>query len=207
MPRYARILEGQVNQVVVQVPGRSFPGAVLQGDQLLTMVKQAEIIARWVMEHNVPELAFSENLYRQLKTAYDNCTSMHPPEIIKTRFGETGSDTVTIPNRRGGSFSATITEDGIEVDNLGVQPFLPWQVFWEAVSLMDSNDGEAKFGNAMNARLGEPKLPFNSIEGHIASQVYHRQAGDSVFRRIVPISNILIWAGICQAQRGRLILL
>jgi hypothetical protein len=207
MPTYARILFDQVNEVVVQVPGRSFPGAVLQGDQLLILVNQAEKINRWIMQNHIRELAFSENLYEQLKAAYDNCTSMITNKIIERKFKETGRNTVRIPKRRGGTFNATITESGIEVDNLGAQPFLPWQVFEEAVSLMDMNGGRAKLGKAMSARLGQLDLPFDSIEGHIASRVYERQAGDSVFRRIVPISNILIWAGICRAIRGELTLL
>ena len=207
MPKYAKILSDQVNAVVVQVPGRSFPGAVLQGDQLLGLVRMAKRISRWVTQNGIRELAFSETLYRELQTAYDNCTGMMTTEIIKRKFSETGSNTINIPKQRGGSFKATITENGIEVNNLGAQPFLPWRVFEEAVTLMDMNGGKASLGKAMSARLGQPDLPFDSIEGHIASQVYERKAEDWVFRRIVPVSNILIWAGICKAARGGLILL
>ncbi len=49
----ARILSNRGNQVVVQVPGHSFHGAVvLQEDQLLILKNQAEMITRWVREHN-----------------------------------------------------------------------------------------------------------------------------------------------------------
>jgi hypothetical protein len=52
-------------------------------------------------------------------------------DLIKKRFAETGN-TVQIPMAKGGrTFSARISVDGIYVDNLGAQPFLPWAVFTE----------------------------------------------------------------------------
>jgi len=104
------------------------------------------------------------------------------------------------------TFSAECIENGINVDNLGKQPFLPWVVFAEAVSLLVRNGGRALRGDAMNARLGDEKLPFNSVEGHIAHVVYGQKKGDSVFRRITPVSCILIWAGICEHAPGELLL-
>jgi hypothetical protein len=44
-----------------------------------------------------------------------------------------------------------------------------------------------------SAKLGESNLPIDSIEGHIANVIYGKKLGDSVFRRITPISCILIW--------------
>ena len=111
-----------------------------------------------------------------------------------------------IPLQRGGHFIAILIERGIEVDNLGNQPFLPWCVFQEAVCVMIRNQGIAIRGNAMNARLGDEGLPLDSVEGHIASVVYGKQIGDSVFRRITPIACILVWAGICRSAPGKLIL-
>ena len=46
----------------------------------------------------------------------------------------------------------------------------------------------------------------NSIEGYIAKEVYDKSIGDSVFRRITSIVNILISVGICENGRGKLIL-
>ncbi|MEG1312577.1 MAG: hypothetical protein RSD47_11315, partial [Romboutsia sp.] len=66
--------------------------------------------------------------------------------------------------------------------------------------------GTALKGDAMGFKLGEGKLPTNSIEGYIAKEVYDKSIGDSVFRRITPIVNILIWVGICENGRGKLIL-
>ena len=62
-------------------------------------------------------------------------------------------------------------------------------------------------GNAMNARVGDEDLSLHSIEGHIAHVVYGKQIGVTVFRRITPIAGILVWAGVCEAKPGELILL
>lgn len=59
----------------------------------------------------------------------------------------------------------------------------------------------------MNYKLGETGLPIDSVEGRIAFKVYGKQLGQSVFRRITPIACILIWAGLCVNQSGKLILL
>lgn len=46
----------------------------------------------------------------------------------------------------------------------------------------------------MNSKLGEKRLPLNSVEGHVAHKVYGSKEGYYVFRRITPITCILIWA-------------
>jgi hypothetical protein len=112
----------------------------------------------------------------------------------------------SIPLLRGGTFKARMIKDGIMVDNLSSQPFLPWRVFQEAVELMGRQSGRAKRGNAMNYRLGEVGLPLDSIEGHIAHVMYSKKPGEWVFRRVTPIAAILIWAGICRAEPGVLVL-
>ena len=125
-------------------------------------------------------------------------------EIIKNKLTE-ASGSARIPMQRG-SFQATLLNDGIEVTNLSTQPFLAWKVFEEAIWLLQKNGGSAMRGDAMSARLGDPKLPFNSVEGHIANVVYKKQKGDTVFRRISPIAAILVWAGLCEPRRGILLL-
>jgi hypothetical protein len=125
--------------------------------------------------------------------------------MIKNRFVETGNP-AQIPLLRGdSSFKAEVSTDGIYVDNLGNQPFLPWSVFIEAVSVLKANGGRARRGNAYS-KLGEKDLPLNSIEGHIAHIVYKNKIGDSVFRRITPIACILIWAKLCRHKPGELLL-
>lgn len=127
-------------------------------------------------------------------------------ETIKQKFAESGSP-ARIPLLKGGSFVAEIAQKGVSVDNLGTQPFLPWAVFQEAVYLLIRNGGRAMRGDAMGARLGEPDLPLDSVEGHVASAVYGKKPKEAVFRRITPIACILIWAGICKARPGELMLL
>jgi hypothetical protein len=126
--------------------------------------------------------------------------------MIKQKFAAAGH-AVQIPLLKGGHFTAEMRGQGIEVDNLGNQPLLPWAVFEEAVSLLVRNGGRAKRGDAMGPRLGEEGLPEDSVEGHIASEVYNRRPGDTVFRRITPVACVLIWAGICTAEPGELVLL
>lgn len=125
--------------------------------------------------------------------------------VIRRKFQQHGSP-AKIPMQTRGSFTAKLTPDGIMVDNLGKQPFLPWIVFQEAICVLIRNGGRVSRGNAMNARLGDPDLSLESIEGHIAHVVYGKNVGESVFRRITPIVGILIWAGVCDTAPGELIL-
>jgi hypothetical protein len=126
-------------------------------------------------------------------------------EAIKRKFSETGSPT-EIPLLNGRMFTAELTDGGVIVSNLGAQPFLPWVAFQEAVCILIRQGGRAGRGNAMQYRLGEPGLPVDSVEGHVALVVYGKHMGDAVFRRIAPIAGVLIWAGICQPAPNELIL-
>jgi len=119
-------------------------------------------------------------------------------ETIKHKFAENGGS-ARIPLLKGDSFTATLTKEGIMVDNLRSQPFLPWAVFQEAICLLIRNGGRVERGDAMGSKLGEPGLPLDSIEGHIAQVVYGKRPADSVFRRVTPVACILVWAGICAA--------
>ncbi|MBI4947199.1 MAG: hypothetical protein HY840_12465 [Bacteroidetes bacterium] len=58
----------------------------------------------------------------------------------------------------------------------------------------------------MMYKLGESGLTYKTIEGHIARAVYDRKEGESVFRRITPIAQILTWAGVCKPIKGKLAL-
>ncbi len=126
-------------------------------------------------------------------------------EILKSKFQKSGA-LVRIRLVKGGTFLADMTEKGIRVNNLGSQPFLPWAVFQETVRLLNDHGGRATRGSAMGARLGDKDLPLDSVEGHIAHVVYGKQIGETVFRRVVPVAAILIWAGICEAAPGDLVL-
>lgn len=124
---------------------------------------------------------------------------------IRKKFIEEGSP-AEIPMMNGQTFTAYMVDAGVNTSNLGAQPLLIWASFEEAVLLIANCGGSAQRGNAINFRLGEVGLPFNSIEGHVAHVVYHKQVGESVFRRITPIAAILIWAGICRPIANGLIL-
>lgn len=126
-------------------------------------------------------------------------------EVIKRKFA-TADGPIEIPLQKRGSFKAFMTDEGIVVDNLSTQPLLPWIVFEEVINLIIQKGGRAERGNAMNYRLGEEGLPLDSIEGHIAQAVYGKEPGDSIFRRISPISAILVWAGVCDTNPGELYL-
>jgi len=107
-----------------------------------------------------------------------------------------------IPMQNEDTFSAVMVDGGVIVSNLGNQPFLPWEVFTETVSLLIRRGGSAEKGNVMGHRLGSDELPMDSVEGHAAHAVYGKQKGESVFRRISPIANILVWSGICVNEPG-----
>jgi hypothetical protein len=125
---------------------------------------------------------------------------------IRDKFNKTESP-ATIPLFKGDTFTARLINEGIEVDNLGTQPFLPWSAFQETVCVLIRNGGRAMRGDAMNSRLGDPDLSLDSIEGHVAHVVYGKKIGESVFRRITPIACILVWAGICKHEPHELVLL
>ena len=64
----ASILDSTTNVAVVQLPGRAFPGSVVQGDSLFILLHSAEEISRMASPHNDPELEgcldeLIENLY------------------------------------------------------------------------------------------------------------------------------------------------
>ena len=129
--------------------------------------------------------------------------------IITDKFNERADEnkTVSILLKKGnGQFYIKTCKDGIIVSNLGKQPLLPWAVFTETVFLVKKNSGRAIKGDAMKGKLGDSKLPIDSVEGNIAYKVYEQKLGDSVFRRITPVCYILDWAGICIDERGEILI-
>ena len=134
---------------------------------------------------------------------------MEDPVIsrIKNQFDKKGNP-AKIPLMSGKQFfEARAENDGIYVDNLKNQPFLPWRAFYETVNFLQKNGGKAKKGNATGSRLGDPNLDLNTVEGYIASEVYGCKTGETVFKRITSIASILDWAEICENTRGQLVLL
>jgi hypothetical protein len=126
-------------------------------------------------------------------------------QAIRCVFANYGNHAV-IPLMTVKVFRATLVDGGVEVDNLRGAKLLSWQVFEETLCLLKREGGRALRGNAMAWRLGEPGLPLNSIEGHIARTIYGKHPGDTVFRRISPITAIMVWAGLCKPGKAELIL-
>lgn len=127
-------------------------------------------------------------------------------EKIVTRFQEEKVELVVIPNLAGGVFQAQLrlgTEE-IWVSNLGNSPLLGRNIFETTVSFLRSSGGTTCRGNARGARLGDPGLEINTVEGHVALHCFNYQAGQWVFSRITPITGILLWANVCSAGRGTL---
>lgn len=124
---------------------------------------------------------------------------------IRQKFADVGNPAVITLQRRG-TFNASLVQGGVIVDNLGNLPFLPWVVFDEAVCVIVRNGGRALRGDAMQSRLGSPRLPLDSVEGHVARSVYGKRRGDAVFRRISPIAAILVWTGVCHSIPRELVM-
>lgn len=126
--------------------------------------------------------------------------------MIKEKLIKNGGSSKVKLLKGNSYFSVVLSEQGVLVDNLHKEPLLEWKVFEKTIELLEENGGCAQKGDAMLFKLGEGKLPINSIEGYVAKEVYGKNIGDSVFRRITPIVNILIWVGVCENGRGKLLL-
>lgn len=126
--------------------------------------------------------------------------------VISEKLTRAG-DRADIPyTGKEGTFTIRRAPAGVECSNLSNYPLLTWRVFHDTVALLVRHGGRTLKGDAMSARLGEPPLPLDSVEGHIAATLYGKQVGDSVFRRIVPIAAVLVWAGMCVAETRELAL-
>lgn len=127
-------------------------------------------------------------------------------EWFQQRIGGMSADGKDIP-RRGGVFRAWPVWEkgqltGVKVSNLGkgkTSSVLSMKVFAVTLELLEERGraGRARKGKAMGAKLGEPELALDSVEGRIANKVYDKNAGETVFRRITPVARLLEWTGIC----------
>lgn len=134
---------------------------------------------------------------------------MEDPVIlkIKSQFYKKGNP-AKIPLMSGKQFFEARSEnDGVYVDNLKNQPFLPWKIFSESVNCIKENGGKVKKGNATNSKLGDQNLGLDTLEGYIASKIYGCKIGETVFKRVNSIASILAWAGICENTRGQISLI
>ncbi|MEE4243962.1 MAG: hypothetical protein V2I33_01045 [Kangiellaceae bacterium] len=141
-----------------------------------------------------------------MQLSNDDTIKYNAIKKIKALFGD--GKTFQYENSQN-TVTCELSADGISVDCLGDSPFLPWAVFWQAVDIIIKEGGEAKPGKAIGKgiKLGSDELPANSIEGYVAMTVYGKEEGISVFRRISPITHLLIQSGICEKNGQNLKLL
>ena len=135
----------------------------------------------------------------------NNKAGLNFKKRIKNAFESEGEE-VKIPLQINRTFTAKVTKEGIEVDNLSNYPLLEWEVFDEIEKLFNEKNSPILKGDAMNYKLWESGLPIDSIEGRVAYKVYDKGLEDSVFRRISPIVGILVWTGICEVNEEYLVL-
>lgn len=127
-------------------------------------------------------------------------------KFIEKKFNQAQKSVCDVPTQRSGFFKATLTEAGVMVSCLvkGWYP-LEWKYF-DAVEKLLKEHKSAKRGDAMKGRLGDELLPMDSVEGCMA-YCNNSVSGQTVFRRISPVANLLVWAGVCKHGKGILSLL
>jgi Family of unknown function (DUF6959) len=66
-------LSDEVNAAVIRLPGRQFPGLVLQGDSLKILLNEAQEVARLSRSASVSELADAADNLVELLGRYVRC--------------------------------------------------------------------------------------------------------------------------------------
>lgn len=94
--------------------------------------------------------------------------------------------------------------NGIFASNLPKSRMLSWTAFDKAVELLEKKGGTAPKGLAMKAKLGEPELTLDTVEGYVAFHAFGVKKGESTIRTISALAAILEWAGICENGYGYL---
>ena len=56
MAEFAKLISAATNYAVVQLPGRNFPGVVIQGDSLHSLLEQVSDIQKLTAKHRDQEL-------------------------------------------------------------------------------------------------------------------------------------------------------
>ena len=94
--------------------------------------------------------------------------------------------------------------NGIYASNLPKSRMLSWKAFDKAIELLEKKGGAAPKGLAMKARLGEPELTLDTVEGYVAHYAFGVKKGESTIRTISALAAILEWAGMCENGYGYL---
>lgn len=94
---------------------------------------------------------------------------------------------------------------GLWVDKrvMPLDQFFPTDIFYFVIKqLENSHNKTLPKGNAIKYRIGQSGLSLESIESRVAVKFYKKKEGDSTFRRISVIANILVQSGVCEHGRG-----
>ena len=126
-------------------------------------------------------------------------------KIIREKLESFGGKAL-MPMLRGESVAIWISSTGKGIETSKLPNYiLEWEHFDEIVKEANWLGGRMYRGDAQaqgGKRLGEG-IPYDSMEGFIASELLYEQKGVSVTRRSTYYSGILAWAGIVALHRSQ----
>lgn len=171
-----------------------------------------------IVEYKAEQISFKEinenRKFESLKKKdseaikiYDNETARNSLVVkkIKDKLNSCGGK-ATIKLFRGDpcEISYDFYKRGLSSPKVPMPDQLTWEAFDAAVEVVINNGGKALKGSARSkgARLGNEKLPRNSVEGYIAHKVHGVKQGESSFGAGFVIYAILDWASICNNELG-----
>ena len=125
--------------------------------------------------------------------------------MIKEKLKSNGGKAL-MPTLKGNpiAFWISPTGMGIETDKLPGY-ILEWEHFDEIVKKVNSLGGKMYRGDVLarsGCKLGE-EIPYDCMEGFIASELLFTKDGMSVTRRSTYYSGILAWSGIVALHRSQ----
>lgn len=125
--------------------------------------------------------------------------------IIKQKLLANDNEAL-MPTLRGEpiNFWASLTGMGIETDKLP-DFILQWEHFDKIIEKANLLSGKMYRGDALvmnGGKLGE-EIPYDCMEGFIASELLHTEEGMSITRRSTYYSGVLAWAGIVTVHRSQ----
>lgn len=173
----------------------SYPAAKKQLDDLLITLGLMDA------EANLPALHVDRTI------EYEDCTSIRPSEIIKTKLLQNSGRAVVYTARKL-PCEIRILEDGSSMwcDKLPIHPPYQFSVFDTVVELLLIRGGSARKGNGRNCKLGDPDCDETTVVGYIGKHYSQKAHGDSVYDPVFVLAAVLEWAGIAQNGRGTLTL-
>ncbi len=125
--------------------------------------------------------------------------------IIKNKLYECGKEGL-MPTLKGSPIPFWISGTGMGIETEQLPDYiLEWEHFDQIVKKANDLGGKMYRGDVLahsGAKLGKD-LPYDSMEGFIASELLYAEEGTSVTRRSTYYSGILAWAGIVTIHRSQ----